>query len=200
MGEPNLVIKGFKVDAEKSYPKGMKRENSGFNERESRGNMDPWNSGFQGGYCREPFNNMGYMNGSGTFPVGAIGRMGYGFAPSSGMNTFNPNPGLSNFSVKAEPNDYNPNSGLGDAWRNVNTGAKAVWQCPEMTGLNYQQPLTWTRTSNIDYQPTDQDNIGPIRSSGIGGNRSAPYSVQRNAGNSAGGYRTGGGVGGAGRW
>ena len=33
------------------------------------------------------------------------------------------------------------------------------------------------------------------------GNRAAPYSVQRNAGNSAGGgYRTGGGVGGAGRW
>ena len=33
------------------------------------------------------------------------------------------------------------------------------------------------------------------------GNRAAPYSVQRNAGNAAGGgYRTGGGVGGAGRW
>ena len=33
------------------------------------------------------------------------------------------------------------------------------------------------------------------------GNRAAPYSVRGNAGNSSGGgYRTGGGVGGAGRW
>jgi len=175
--ESNLIINGHRLDAEKSVPKGLKPKNdSGFKERGSRGKFDPWNSRTMnnyGGYCGEAFGNVGFMNGPSAFPVGAIARMGYGF---------------------------NPNSELNDTWRNVNSGAKAIWQSPEMNGLNFQQPLTWTRTSNIPMEP-ESDVTGPIRNSSFGGNRAAPYIIPRNSGNSSGGsYQSGGGVGGAERW